>query len=74
MTFERNLPQGCGNGWAASTEIREGKVGCLFDEIGKFVEPTERLHMDVQAGCSEAVCRSVADRGHASGPPSSSEH
>jgi hypothetical protein len=26
-----SFEQGCSNGWAASTEIREGKVGCLFD-------------------------------------------
>lgn len=31
---------------------QSGRVedGCLFDEISNLVEPTERLHMDVQAG------------------------
>jgi hypothetical protein len=27
---------------AASTEIRKGEGGCLFDEIQDLVEPTER--------------------------------
>jgi hypothetical protein len=27
-----------------------GEVGCLFDEIGNLVEPTERPDMDVPAG------------------------
>jgi hypothetical protein len=27
-----------------------GEGGCLFDEIGKLVEPTERPHTDVRAG------------------------
>jgi hypothetical protein len=35
---------------AATDEIREGEGGCLFDEIQNLVEPTERLHTDVQAG------------------------
>jgi len=30
-TIKFRLLQGCSDGWAASTEIREGKVGCLFD-------------------------------------------
>jgi len=34
----------------AQAEIWEGEAGCLFDEIGNLVEPTERLPMDVQAG------------------------
>jgi TonB family protein len=38
----------------------EGKVGCLFDEIGNLVEPTERLHMDVQAGLNSHGWRGVA--------------
>src|ERR1700722_11695714 len=32
------------------TRVREGMVGCLFDEIQNLVEPTERLHTDVPAG------------------------
>jgi len=27
-----------------------GEVGCLFDEIGNLVDPTERRYMDVPAG------------------------
>jgi hypothetical protein len=27
-----------------------GEVGCLFDEIGNLVEPTERRHKEVPAG------------------------
>jgi hypothetical protein len=38
----------------------EGEVGCLFDEIGNLVEPTERLHMDVQAGLTSHGWRGVA--------------
>jgi hypothetical protein len=39
-----------------------GKGGCLFDEIGNLVEPTERRYRDVPAGRSEAGCRSVTAR------------
>jgi hypothetical protein len=28
----------------------EGEGGCVFDEIGNLVEPTERPHVDVRAG------------------------
>jgi hypothetical protein len=34
----------------ASFKIRKGEVGCLFDEIGNLVEPTERPHKDVRTG------------------------
>jgi hypothetical protein len=29
---------------------RKGEVGWLFDEVQNLVEPTERLHTDVEAG------------------------
>ena len=44
----------------ATDAVREGEVGCFFDEIGNLVEPTERPDMDVPAGRSEAGCQSVA--------------
>jgi hypothetical protein len=42
------------------TRVREGEIGCLFDEIQNLVEPIERLHMDVQAGPQRGRSRSVA--------------
>jgi hypothetical protein len=45
----RNLPQGRSNGSKnVSFEIRKGKVGCLFDEMGNLVEPTERRYTGEQ--------------------------
>ena len=38
----------------------KGEVACLFDEIGNLVDPTERLHMDVQAGLTSHGWRGVA--------------
>jgi hypothetical protein len=38
----------------------EGKVGCLFDEIGNLVEPTERPHMNVRAELNSHGWRGVA--------------
>jgi hypothetical protein len=38
----------------------EGEAGCLFDEIGNLVEPTKRLHMEVQAGLTSHGWRGVA--------------
>jgi hypothetical protein len=35
---------------AATDAVREGEVGCLFDEIQHLVGPTERRTMDSQAG------------------------
>jgi hypothetical protein len=37
-----------------------GEGGCIFDEIGNLVEPTERLHMDVQAGPQRSRMRRVS--------------
>lgn len=34
----------------AANEVRQGEGGCLFDETGSLVEPTERRYMDVSAG------------------------
>ena len=39
-----------------------GEVGCLFDEIGNLVEPTERRHKEVPAGPQRGRSRSVAER------------
>jgi len=51
-----------------ASENREGEVGCLFDEIQNLVEPTERLHMDVQAGPQRG--RMPERRGRARAPDS----
>ena len=32
------------------TQVREGEIGCVFDEIQNLVEPIERPDMDVRAG------------------------
>jgi hypothetical protein len=41
-----------------------GEVGCLFDEMGNLVEPTERRYMDVPAGPQRGMTttRSVVER------------
>jgi hypothetical protein len=46
----------------ATDEVREGEGGCLFDEIQYLLEPTERLHMDVQAGPQLGRSQGVAVR------------
>jgi hypothetical protein len=47
--------------WAGSTKIREGEIGCVFDEIQNLVEPIERRYMDGSAGRQRGRSRSVAD-------------
>ncbi len=51
------------------TQVREGEVGCLFDEIRNLVEPTERLHMDVQAGPQRGRMPKRCGRARASDSP-----
>jgi hypothetical protein len=42
--FERNCDRDVATDrWAASTEIRKGEFGCLFDEIGNLVERSEAM-------------------------------
>ena len=57
----------------ATDEVREGEGGCLFDEIRDLVAPTERLHMDVQAGPQRRHEPKRSGRSRASDSPSSSE-
>jgi hypothetical protein len=48
--------------WSASTEIREGEIGCIFDETQSLVEPIERRDMDGSAVRSEAGCEASRNR------------
>jgi hypothetical protein len=57
----------------ATDGVREGEVGCLFDEIHNLVEPTERLHTDVQAGPQRGRMPERRGRSRTFGPPLSSE-
>ena len=59
--------------WSASTEIRKGEGGCLFDEIGNLVEPTERPHMDVRAGPQRGRMPERSGQSHASNSPKPGE-
>jgi len=51
------------------TQVREGEVGCLIDEIQNLVEPIERLHMDVRAGPQRGRMPERRGRSRASGSP-----
>jgi hypothetical protein len=56
----------------ATDGVRKGEVGCLFDEIQNLVEPTERLHTDVQAGPQRGRMPERRGRSHA-GPRTASD-
>ena len=60
---------------ASSARVREGEIGCVFDEIQNLVEPIERLHMDVQAGPQRGRTPERRDRARApdSPPPGEGE-
>jgi hypothetical protein len=47
--------------------IWEGEGGCLFDEIGNLVDPTERLHMDGQDEPKRSGRRHASDWPHLNG-------
>jgi hypothetical protein len=58
----------------ATDAVREGEGGCLFDEIQDLVEPTERLHMEVQAGPQRGRMPERRGQSRASDSPVSGEH
>src|SRR5271157_808036 len=62
------------NSKALWPRVREGEVGCLFDEIAYLVEPTERLHMDVQAGPQRGTMPKRCGRARAPDSPVPGEH
>jgi hypothetical protein len=49
--------------------IREGEVGCFFDDIGNLVEPTERPHKDVRTGPQRGRMPERRGWSRDSGPP-----
>jgi hypothetical protein len=48
------------------TLVREGEGGWVFDEIQNLVEPTERLHRDVQPGPQRGRMPERRGQSHAS--------
>jgi len=58
----------------ATDEVREGEGGYLFDEMQDLVEPTERLHMDVQARPQRSRDAERRGRSHAFDSPVPGEH
>jgi integrase len=53
----------------ATDEVRKGEGGCIFDEIGNLVEPTERRDKDGSAGPQRGRTPERSGRSQASGPP-----
>ena len=57
----------------ATDRVREGEIGCVFDEIKNLVEPIERRAMEGPAGPQRGRMPKRSGRSRASGSPSPGE-